>query len=446
MKKLFTLMVVVVAVATACQKDVTMNNISNDKESVELSATRSYDEALKIAEDALTLLDGDDTRATKRRVIKRTEGQTVMRSVTRGSEAAEEPIMYIFNNENDEGFTIVAANRSVDPVIAVTEKGNYTYGEPTGVEPFDLLMEDVAISLAFIPDVPMAIMDVEENIKDYETLPTYYIEWGTEGVYGSMFPDNVAHVEGAAIAQTLMNVACDSSYQISIPGNPQYGTSVNMNKAFMAIHRRNDHVLAPGYGCDTVAVHNQIATLYREIGQRLISGTSVSITNKRRPFDITKIKTILDGFGCEVGSITSHSDTPMVPMYNAAADDYYADTFVIQGSSLSDEPMPNQTYQHTWIASRSRVHRYDKVTYGLNQFYNPSAADPNGYTELAREVKYNYMFYFNWGFDGISNGWFNRDCFDMSQRVGEYNSLIDIQEVYDYNFDEINYFMVQKLQ
>ena len=39
--------------------------------------------------------------------------------------------MYVFNFENNDGFSVIAANRAVDPVLAVAEKGNYTYGEPT---------------------------------------------------------------------------------------------------------------------------------------------------------------------------------------------------------------------------------------------------------------------------------------------------------------------------
>ena len=95
-------------------------------QSIELadSNTRSYDEALAIAEDALILLESNETRSTTKRVIKRNEGQTVMRPVTRGSETQEEPIMYVFNNEDNQGFTIVAADRSQQPLIAVTEYGN----------------------------------------------------------------------------------------------------------------------------------------------------------------------------------------------------------------------------------------------------------------------------------------------------------------------------------
>ena len=138
MKKLFVSLAVVAVAVTSCQKDVVYNDMPEQNQSVELpnSNTRSYDEALAIAEDALKLLEGDETRSTTKRVIKRNEGQTVLRPVTRGGEENEEPIMYVFNNEDNMGFTVVAANKTVDPLIAVTEQGNYTYGNSSGVEPF----------------------------------------------------------------------------------------------------------------------------------------------------------------------------------------------------------------------------------------------------------------------------------------------------------------------
>ena len=442
MKKLFTLMVVVVAIATACQKDVTMNNISNDKESVELSATRSYDEALKIAENALTRFEGEETRSTKRRVIKRTEGQTIMRPVTRGSEAAEEPIMYIFNNENDEGFTVIAANRSVSPIIASTEVGSYTYGESTGVEPFDLLMEDVATSLAFIPDEPMAIMEVIEN---EEEIITDYVntQWGTGLVYGAMYPDSIAYSEAPAIAQAILNVTSNNTFNITDPSNMFYGIEIALNKDNMAKHYRYDHPLTL-VAVDTTSVHNQIAMFYREIGQRLMSGTSATITNKTYVFTLNKVKSVLESFGCTTNTILSYETSPISPRFNESTDKYFNDAYIFQGTLSNALVMHNGKGSHTWVAPASKIISYENVVYGLNKFYNPSHPNPNDYTEIERTSHEETMLYMNWGFDGKCNGWFNLGCFDISMRVGDYSSIYDVSASYNYNFDQINYFVVQE--
>ena len=67
---------------------------------------------------------------------------------------------------------------------------------------------------------------------------------------------------------------------------------------------------------------------------------------------------------------------------------------------------------------------------------------PNGYTETGRVAKQEYMLYINWGYDGISNGWFHNGCFDMSQRIEDEIILGGYTDEYDYNFVDISYFAV----
>lgn len=442
MKRLLLLMAVVAVAATSCQKDFVYNDNVKEKESVELTATRSYDEALKIAEDALSLLDGVETRSGKERVIKRAEGQTVMRPVTRGSETTEEPIMYVFNNENDEGFTVVAANRSQQPLIAVTEQGNYTYGEPTGVEPFDLLMEDVATSLSILPEDPFAIKEEIENERNYTT-EFIGTQWGTGLVYGALYPDDVAFSETPAIAQAILNVSSDSVYTITDQSNPFYGIEIGLNKISMAQHYRYDHP-NPIDNIDTTAVHNQVSMFYKEIGQRLIAGTNIPFTDKERAFSMSKIKSVLNSFGCTTNAVHSYNDVVIAPRYNSATDKYYNDSYIIQGTLSNADEMHNGKYIHTWLSPGVKVKKYEYVLYGLNKSYNPTHPDPYGYTELEREERENVMMYFNWGFDGRSNGWYNRGCFDMTQRITNSINLNEELGEYNYNYSDISYFRINQ--
>lgn len=161
MRKFYYLLAIVAVAATSCQQEETYTRTQPETQNSEIAdpQTRSYEEALAIAEEALKLMDGEDTRSSNHRVIKRNEGQVIMRSTTRGGETEEEPVMYIFNNEENEGFTVVAANRGVEPIIAVTERGNYTYGEPTGVESFDKYMDDVVETYSTIVHPPIVLPD-----------------------------------------------------------------------------------------------------------------------------------------------------------------------------------------------------------------------------------------------------------------------------------------------
>ena len=114
-----------------------------------LLPTRSYEEALSLARKSIALVDRGQTRSATARSIRSERGQCVTTPSTR-SGAGSDTLMYVFNFENNDGFSVIAANRAVDPVLAVAEKGNYTYGEPTGVENFDFYMDAMAQSLAVI--------------------------------------------------------------------------------------------------------------------------------------------------------------------------------------------------------------------------------------------------------------------------------------------------------
>lgn len=439
MKKLYLLLAVVAMAATSCQKDVVYNDTPEQNKSVELvnSNTRSYDEALAIAEDALKLLENDKTRSTTKRVIKRNEGQTVMRPVTRGGEASEEPMMYVFNNEDNQGFTIVAANRSQQPLIAVTEAGNYTYGEPTGVEPFDLLLEDVAKSLVILPVEPSVIKEEIENEMHYKYGPIKIIQWGTGSIYGAMYPDGKAFDEAAAIAQALMCVYSDLEYTITNPNDPLYGQTIALNKEDLVEHLRYDHLNSLTSCNDNI--HSQISRLYYEIGYRLSNGTAIGMSNKVSSFPMTRVKAVFDSFNPISTSIYSFDGDPITPRWYAIFHQYRQDVFLFKG--LANTALPDSSVAHVWTATGFDHYTYDRVVYTLNKFINPSHHDPDGYTETERTTINDFMLYMNWGYDGISNGWFHSGCFDMSKRIENGPAFGGYTDEYDYNFMDVEIFM-----
>ncbi len=439
MKKLYLLLATVAIATTSCQKDVVYNDTPEQNQSVELvnSNTRSYDEALAIAEDALKLLESDKTRSTTKRVIKRNEGQIVMRPVTRGGEASEEPMMYVFNNEDNQGFTIVAADRSQQPLIAVTEYGNYTYGESTGVEPFDLLMEDVAKSLVVFPEDPVAIKEEIENEVHYKYGPIKTIQWGTGSIYGAMYPDGIAFDEAAAIAQALMCVYSDLEYTITNPNDPLYGQTIALNKEDLVKHVRYDHSSLLVTCNDNI--HSQISRFYYEIGYRLSNGTAIEMSNKMNSFPMTRVKAVFDSFNPRSSSIYNFDGDPITPRWYKIFHQYRQDVFLFKG--LANTTLPDSSVAHVWTATGFDHYTYDRVVYTLNKFVNPSHPNPYGYTETERETINDFMLYMNWGFDGISNGWFHSGCFDMSERIENGLVVGGYTSEYDYNFTDIEIFM-----
>ena len=424
-------MVVVVAVATACQKEGLDAPKQSNEKSTELAVvnsktTRSYDEALKIAEDALTLLDGDDTRATKRRVIKRTEGQTIMRPVTRGSEAAEEPIMYIFNNENDEGFTIIAANRSVDPVIAVTEKGNYTYGEPTGVEPFDEYMNNSIELMSFTPAFPPIIeipnpkpsvyteyVDIHEEVE-----PLLSTKWAQYGIYGEYFSNQLSGCTITAVGQVM-----------AYHHHPHYIT-ITFNGSNQSIHLDWTEILKHKIGTEQTDstclnnTHTIIGMFLKELAHR---SRATSTPEGTRAF-LYQTQPVLDEWGYNQGTVQNISSVSSIfptIMSNLEND---------RPVCISGYHYSNNTTGHTWVIDGYHYSSEGTIEHSLNINYNPN--DPLSgpeYIVTSSNVETIKLLHFNWGWGGYCDGWFSIDCFDMDN-AEEYDLDTGNSSTYDWKY------------
>lgn len=102
--------------ATCSDFDEAAANIP--KEPAPRSLFRSYDEALSLAEGSIALVDGAATRSGRtRRIAGR--GQCVTAPATRSGASQTDTLMYVFNFDDGDGFSVIAANRAVDPLLAV---------------------------------------------------------------------------------------------------------------------------------------------------------------------------------------------------------------------------------------------------------------------------------------------------------------------------------------
>lgn len=434
MRKLCLLLAVVAVAVTACQKDVVYNNTPKESESVELaqSNTRTYDEALEIAEDALKLLEGEDTRSAKRRVIKRNEGQVVMRPVTRGSETAEEPIMYVFNNENDEGFTVVAANRSQQPLIAVTEQGNYTYGESTGVEPFDLMMEDVATTLSTIPKDPTPITPINPTSGYYKDTVDIYnrveplisTKWHQEGIFGAEFSNYKSGCATTAFGQIM-----------AYYGYPSVLLLTYNNNQFLQMNWSDIRKVITGnetfFG--HISAKESIGKLLREIGERMDVNPDTSGTNN---YDIW------DGIH-DLGYTSSSLN-----LNTSVSSQFYPILYSLKrGCPVMVTGLRNAETGHAWVADGIHQREYGIYVWVPNPNYDPSITFNNPEPEYIVGHVQNEVFerlvHYNWGApNGLCNGWFAANCYSLndgvdydndneSQIIGNPNYNLDICVIYD---------------
>ena len=197
-----------------------------------LLPTRSYEEALSLARKSIALVDRGQTRSATARSIRSERGQCVTTPSTR-SGAGSDTLMYVFNFENNDGFSVIAANRAVDPVLAVAEKGNYTYGEPTGVENFDFYMDAMAQSLAVIKPPKFDTIRTTPKFKTVEVNerscdPLIPVRWGR-----NLPTETIAAMGTAAWRQPLHrlwpNYRFPSSFTTTYTDAPHAGETIALN-------------------------------------------------------------------------------------------------------------------------------------------------------------------------------------------------------------------------
>lgn len=169
--------------------------------------TRSYGEALEIARRSIEIVDGTTvTRAGKARTIR--DGRCVTRQSTRNDGIGQtDTLVYVFNFDDNAGFSIIAANRCVSPVLVVTEQGNYEYGQPTGIEGFDDYMDSMTAELANLPDIPIFDFPVgyskTETFKNDKVGPLCTTKWNQDGVFGAYCSNGVCGCAATAAAQIM---------------------------------------------------------------------------------------------------------------------------------------------------------------------------------------------------------------------------------------------------
>ena len=121
-KLLIAIMIAIIVslVCTSCQEEcITPEEVSSDDSSIHFEK-RSYDEALAIAQESLSMLDDAKTRSGQCQTIDLSNTQYVLSNRTRSGQDTLDTLLYIFNFADDAGFSIVSANKAMTGLSPLT--------------------------------------------------------------------------------------------------------------------------------------------------------------------------------------------------------------------------------------------------------------------------------------------------------------------------------------
>lgn len=345
-----------------------------------LLPTRSYEEALSLARKSIALVDRGQTRSATARSIRSERGQCVTTPSTR-SGVETDTLMYVFNFEGDDGFSIIAANRAVDPVLAVAEKGNYTYGEPTGVENFDFYMDVMAQSLAVIKPPKFDTIRTTPKFKTVEINesrscePLIPVNWGQGFPYGDYCSNKTSGCVATAIAQIMAYYRFPPSFTTTYTDAPHAGETIVLNWTSMISY---PYVY-------------QVPALMREIGQRV----GMRYLDDSRAYSENVASCVRSfGYSCTSGVPNFARST----IYDAL--DERCPVYV-DGTRYVEKVQKG----HAWVAdgyeyARIGTEYYEEILIdnGLTLYYD--------YILTKSTVQTTNLLHYNWGWNGDFNGYF----------------------------------------
>lgn len=248
MKKLFILIATALFVACSNQEYIESNPSlpTNDilAKSVTKSNIRSYDDALKIAQSSISMLDGSQasTRGMShsRKIDLNASKVFKLDAKTRSASGINDTLIYVFNFENNEGFTLISASKRTSPILAITEKGHCDPSVRSSNEGFNLFVyfaeKYVAESYLWNRDDSLETEYYEEYVFSNEiyTGPYIPVTWGQNNPMGEYFSNGLCGCVTTAIAQMMAYYEHPASMLIEF--GEEYGQTRYFNWTAMKAH------------------------------------------------------------------------------------------------------------------------------------------------------------------------------------------------------------------
>lgn len=352
------------------------------------SMTRTYDEAYSYAEQSMKLISESATKSGDKRSIS--ECQVILSPATKSS--LSDTLMYVFNFSDSSGFSVIAADRREFPIIALTEKGNYSSETLSGVPPVDdylkLVINNLSKEQIKTKARPDNGIDVLTNVvySEYKG-PFIDVQWGQDSIYGAYCPNGIAGCVAVAIAQIMSYHKYPNSFVASVDMGNDYdeGDVVSLDWNNMLLHTEH-HISSQG----CTPYHKQISALMREIGEHVSMDYSSPSESGAYGNNVSEA---IDYFGYVSDSYSSATTSKLLSSLNNDCPAY------MDGIRIDSN---NKRHGHAWV-----VDGFVRCLITIDTY-------DNGVLVSSVIDESRHVMHINWGWDGDCNGYFYFGNYDTS--------------------------------
>ena len=388
MKKILYSIVSLTFLLAACNsKDEVVSSLNEDNPQVSNEFAMSYDEAKGVLDFFVN--DGADTRSdNKSFTVKDYKVKNIEVKIEDNTEIV--PVYeYITLNENgDEGYSIVIADRRIQKVLVQVEKGSI----------FDSI--DNVILKQYIESIPLK---VTSDLKDYFNcntgkqqskelnrdfniitqecfLPT---EWGQDNPYNIACPSSTCSSNGHAKTGCVPLAIAQILAYHHVPGN------LSWTQILQQPHLTDS---TPQLYKDQVAnlIHDQWSIVNAYVHYYSDGTCSTSVDQSNLPL----VKTAFNSYSLSCSNLKNYN-----------LNDIKFSLDLEYPVFMSGRTSPIGGNGHAWVCDGYKVHVYDSDSY-------------------------NYL-HMNWGANGYSNGYFYAEPGNVSFFVGAYQFNYNITIITD---------------
>ena len=420
----------VVAGLVACTNDDVLEK-TVDKEEMDLVQydpnRRSYAEALEIAQQSINMFVSDEARgATPTRKISLDKTKYVIKEAESRS-GGQDTLMYIFNFEDNQGFSVISANKATEALLAQTEQGIYDENTETENPAFGMYMDMAEMYIANTRDSKYP--PIQPGFKEYriirdttETIrmnPKVTTQWGQTGCEATYTPNRYSGCSNTAMAQ-IMSYFCYPT-QIAINYSGATISSLALNWSAIKTHKVSHDKQSCNASNDT---HNTIGHLLRQLGHLNCS----NYTNENGTItNIYNVKSTFSSFGYTTSDLIYYSGENLYPLL--------ADNKLIYIGGQDNDIKAGHAWvidgylQHKIVASEW-TREMGAVEWELLEEYDPY---------------YTGYYHMNWGEDGDCNGYFQTDVFALNGAFEYDNTNNNYNNTSEFNYNYmVMYFSVKR--
>lgn len=423
----FLLFVGALLVFSACVQENDVASLPNfDSEFADNESFVSLVQAMGNANFVYRNIDGSSERKREIKEVRLLTKSDVNTSVTRSSEE-EEPLAYVVNYSNDQGFAILAANEELPPVIALGDEGSFslddfvgyvtgntTRSEENTIDPAQELQYQIvnnSLNITFNPNAPSIPNGIASDTTIIlKCMPLVPVKWNqgapynkyAEVVDGVLCPAGCVPVAGA---QVLASLCYHHGFRPTVDINSDY--PINWNNINNLIAEGNIR-----FSSDTDNTYsNEVAKLIRALGAELDAtytptGTGAYTSN------LTSIYREL-GLSNAVIVDNSNTENMMAKLFSMIVD---------KNCPVNCSGRDEDEGGHSFIADGWLRLEYTYTVFNVGQVNNTQ----NRYDLL----------HINFGWGGACDGYYLPGAFNTSSnQYDDYkeNNDIDVNSAYNFN-------------